>query len=52
MVKFNRTEVIAYIRDVLAITDGQMTITVSGILNDGTQFSGSVVLNVISKGNK
>jgi hypothetical protein len=50
MVKFNRTEVIAFIRDELGIIDGDLTIIIDGKLNNGPQFTGNVMIKVISKG--
>jgi PKD repeat protein len=50
MVKFERFKVIQYMRNVLGITKGEVTLTVTGQLFDGTPFEGSDTIMVISEG--
>ena len=47
MVKFDRQAVIEYIRDVLGITNGEVTLTTIGKLSDGTSFEGSDSIRVV-----
>jgi hypothetical protein len=47
MVKFSRAAVIEYITTVLGITDGDVELTVTGNLNDGTPIGGSDTIRVI-----
>ena len=49
MVKFNRAEVISYIYNILGIKSGNVTLTVSGQLNDETVFEGSDIIRVIDE---
>jgi PKD repeat protein len=50
MVKFNRAEVIQYINDVLHMTEGEVTLTITGSLADGTPFEGEDTIRVQTKG--
>jgi len=52
MVKFDRQAVIEYIREVLEITNGEVTLTITGKLYDGTMFEGSDTIRVISRGRR
>jgi len=52
MVKFDRQAVIEYIRDVLEIADGEVTLTVTGKLYDETMFEGSDTIRVICRGRR
>ena len=52
MVKFDRQDVIIYIEDILGITSGDVTLTVTGELTDGTPFEGSDTIRVIKKETK
>lgn len=47
MVKFDRQAVIEYIRDVLGIIDGHVTLTITGELTDGTLFEGVDTIKVM-----
>lgn len=47
IVKFDRQAVIEYIRDVLGITNGEVTLTITGKLSDGTPFEGSDSIRVV-----
>jgi hypothetical protein len=51
MVKFNRTEVSRYIRDVQNIQYGFVTLAIRGELNNGMAFEGSDTITVIMPGN-
>jgi parallel beta-helix repeat protein len=50
MVKFNRTELTSYIYNVLRIELGEVALTVSGQLNDGTPFEGSDTIRALLAG--
>jgi hypothetical protein len=50
MVKFNRTALTSYIYDVLGIKYGDVTLTISGNLTDGTLFEGIDTIKVIFVG--
>jgi len=50
MVKFNRTEVSSWIYDDLGIQFGNVTLTITGELNDGTPFEGADVIFVTIPG--
>jgi hypothetical protein len=50
MVKFNRTELTSYIYHDLGIKYGDVTLTISGNLTDGTPFEGSDTIRVIFVG--
>jgi len=50
MVKFSRAETILYIYDVQKIKYGNVTLNLSGELNDGTPFEGSDVIMVMLRG--
>ena len=51
MVKFDRATVIEYIRDVLGVTEGEVTLTVTGRVA-GTLFIGTDTITVIQRGHK
>jgi len=51
MVKFARAAVIEYIRDVLGVTEGEVTLTVTGRVA-GTLFIGTDTITVIQRGHK
>ncbi len=50
MVKFNRASVIQYIEDGLGVTDGEITLTITGNLVQGASFEGEDTISVISRG--
>jgi len=50
MVKFNRTELTAHIYHVSGITYGNVTLTITGQLTDGTTFEGSDTIKVMFGG--
>ena len=50
MVKFSRCEVIEYIRDVRGVTHGNVNLTITGELCDGTLFEDSDMIRVIMPG--
>jgi predicted GH43/DUF377 family glycosyl hydrolase len=52
MVKFDRQDVIYYIENILGITSGDVTLTVTGELADETLFEGSDTITVISEKGK
>jgi len=52
MVKFDRQAVIEFIREVLEITNGEVTLTITGKLYDGTTFEGGDTIKVIFKGRR
>jgi len=47
MIKFDRQAVNGYIRDVLGVTNGEVTLTIRGKLTDGTLFEGKGIVKVI-----
>jgi len=49
MIKFERADLIEYIEDVLRITDGEVTLTITGNLVQGTPFIGEDAIKVKSK---
>jgi len=51
MVKFDRATVIEYIRDDLEVTEGEITLTVTGKVA-GTLFVGTDTIAVIQRGHK
>jgi len=50
MVKFNMTELTSYIRHVLGIKYGNVTLTITGNLTDGTTFEGEDTVKVLLLG--
>ena len=52
MVKFDRQDVVIYIEDILGIISGDVTLTVTGELTDGTPFEGSDIIEVKKNGKK
>ncbi len=51
MVKFDRERVVAYLEDILQVTpSADVTLTVTGELGDGTEFTGDDTIRVISPG--
>jgi len=49
-VRFDRESVIEYIRDVLEIKNGEVTLTITGKLTDGAMFEGNIIVNVMFRG--
>lgn len=49
MVKFDRAAVIEYVRDALGITDGGVTLTITGEVA-GIAFEGTDAIRVVLKG--
>jgi parallel beta-helix repeat protein len=50
MVKFNRAELVLWIYDVQKIKYGNVTLTITGRLNDGTPFEGNDTMTVMLRG--